>query len=64
MLLCGFLCCFLGKLYGSVAALVEGLSCAFWRICGKARRVSLLRLLSRAELAEKQESDAEALDSL
>lgn len=49
---------FSGKLYGSVAALVKSLSCAFWRIYGKARGVSLLRLLSRAEVTEKQEADA------
>jgi len=55
---------FSGKLYGSVAALVKSLLCAFWRIYGKARRVSLLWLLSRAEVAEKQESGAEASDSL
>ena len=49
---------FSGKLYGSVAALVKSLSCAFWRIYSKAHGVSLLRLLSRAEVAEKREADA------
>ena len=43
---------------------VKSLSGAFWRIYGKARRMSLLRLLSCAEVTGKQESGAEASDSL